>query len=143
MRSPAETVCAAVLPVRTSRVLKKGLLHVAGTLDDDIGMRLEQAYQLVAGRHHLAIKDASLALLDNALDQRQIVAELGAPALGCDPAEVDQPFAGLLQRCLGGARGGYQLAIEPAPVGFAAAVFDRSRAFLGQPPAIAPLQYRR
>jgi hypothetical protein len=38
------------------------ILHVAGTLDDDVGMRLEQAYQLLAGRHHLAVKDAPLAL---------------------------------------------------------------------------------
>jgi hypothetical protein len=71
------------------------VLHVAGTLDDDVGMRLEQAYQLLTGRHHLAIKDAPLALGEDALDQRQIMAELGAPALGRDPGEVGQPFAGL------------------------------------------------
>jgi hypothetical protein len=35
-------------------------------------MRLEQAYQLLAGRHRLAIKDALLALGEDALDQRQI-----------------------------------------------------------------------
>src|SRR5437899_1920594 len=39
----------------------------------------------------------------------------------------------------GGAGGGDQLPIEPAPVVFAAAVLDRSRALLGQAPAIAPL----
>ena len=106
-------------------------------------MRLEQADQLLAGRHRLAVKDAPLALGEDALDQRQIVAELGAPALGRDPGEVGQPFAGLLQRRLGGAGGGDQLTIEPAPVVFAAAVLDRSRTLLGQPPAIAPLQCRR
>jgi hypothetical protein len=67
------------------------------------------------------------------------VTELGAPALGRDPGEVGQPFAGRLQSRLGGAGGGYQLAIEPAPVVFAAAVLDRSRALLGQAPAIALL----
>ena len=77
------------------------VLHVTGTLDDDVGMRFEQAYQLLAGRHRLTIKDAPLALGQDALDQRQIVAELGAPALDRDPGEVGQPFAGLLQRCQG------------------------------------------
>src|SRR6184192_1100610 len=99
-------------------------------------MRLEQAYQLLTGRHRLAIKDAPLALGEDALDQRPIMAELGAPALGRDPGEVGQPFAGLVQCRLGG---GDQLPIEPAPVVFAAAVLDRSRALLGQAPAIAPL----
>jgi hypothetical protein len=72
-------------------------------------------------------------------DQRQIVAELGAPALGRDPGEVGQPF-GRLQCRLGSAGGVDQLTIEPAPVVFAAAVLDRSRALLGQAPAIAPLE---
>jgi hypothetical protein len=40
-------------------------------------MRLEQAYQLLAGRHRLAVKDAPLALGEDALNQRQIMAELG------------------------------------------------------------------
>ena len=103
-------------------------------------MRLEQAYQLLAGRHHLAVKDAPLALGEDALDQRQIVAELSAPALSRHPEEVGQPFAGLLQRRLGGPSGGNQLAIEPAAVVFATAVLDRLRALLGQAPAIAPVQ---
>ena len=68
-------------------------------------MRLEQAYQLLVGRHRLAIKDAPLALGKDALDQRQIVSELSAPALGRDPGEVGQPFDGLVQRRLGGAGG--------------------------------------
>jgi hypothetical protein len=79
----------------------------------------------------LAVKDAPLGLGEDALDQRPIVAELGAPALGRGPGEIAQPFAGLVQRRLGGAGGGDQLAIEPAPVVFAAAVLDRSRTFLG------------
>ena len=92
-------------------------------------MRLEQADQLFAGRHRLAVKDAPLALSEDALDQRQIMAELGAPALGRDPGAVGAPFAGLVQRRLGGAGGGDQLTLEPAPVVFAAAVLNRARAF--------------
>ena len=102
-------------------------------------MRLEQADQLLAGLHRLAIKDAALGLGEDALDQRQIVAELGAPALGRNAGEIGHSLAALLQLGQGGASGGDQLTIEPAPVGFAAAVFDRSRALLGQAPAIAPL----
>ena len=45
--------------------------HIAGALDDDVGMRLEQAYQLLAGRHRLAIKHAPLALGKDSLDQRR------------------------------------------------------------------------
>jgi len=92
-------------------------------------MRLEQADQLFAGRHRLAVKDAPLALSEDALDQRQIMAELGAPALGRDPGAVGAPFAGLVQRRPGGAGGGDQLTLEPAPVVFAAAVLNRARAF--------------
>jgi hypothetical protein len=51
-------------------------------------MRLEQADQLLAGRHRLTIKDAPLALSEDTLDQRQIVAESGAPALDRNPGEV-------------------------------------------------------
>jgi hypothetical protein len=80
-----------------------------------------------------------MALGEDALDQRQIVAELGAPALGRGPGEVGQPFAGLLQCRLGGAGGGDELTIEPAAVVFAATVFDRSRALLGQAPPIVLL----
>jgi len=119
------------------------VLHVAGALDDDISVRLEQAHQLLAGRHRQAIKNAPLALGEDALDQRLIVVDPGAPAHRRDPGEVGQPFDGVLQRRLGGAGGGDQLAIKLAPFVFTAAVFDRSRALLGQAPAIAPLQCRR
>src|SRR5205807_6821063 len=91
------------------------VLHVAGALHDDVGMRLEQADQLLAGLHRLAIEDATLALGEDALDQREIVAELGAPALGRDAGEVGQALTGLLQRRPGGASGGHQLTIESAP----------------------------
>ncbi len=93
-------------------------------------MRLEQADQLLAGWHRLTIKDASLALSEDALDRRQIVTELDAPTLGRDTGEVGQPFAGCLQCRLSGAGGGHQLTIEPAPVIFATAVFIARARFL-------------
>ena len=36
------------------------VLHVAAALDDDVGVRLEQADQLLAGRHRLAGEDPAL-----------------------------------------------------------------------------------
>src|SRR6266481_3132515 len=84
------------------------------------------------------IKDAPLALGEDALDQRLIVVDPGAPAHRRDPGKVGQPFDGFLQRRLGGAGGGNQFAIKLAPFVFAAAVFDRPRALLGQAPTIAP-----
>ena len=49
------------------------ILHVTGTFDDDVGMRLEQTYHFSLA---LAVKDAPLALGEDALNQRQKVAEL-------------------------------------------------------------------
>src|SRR5438309_1329576 len=112
----------------------------AGDPGLDPGAKVAQLAIDPAALDHVFDRQAApLALGEDALDQRQIVAELGAPALGRDPGEVGQPFAGLLQRRPGGAGGGDQLTIEPAPVVFAAAVLDRSRVLFGQAPAIAPL----
>jgi len=44
------------------------------SLDDDVGGRLEQTDQLVAGRHGLAVEHPALGLVDDARDQRQIMA---------------------------------------------------------------------
>src|SRR6266853_3708246 len=55
------------------------VLHVAGALDDDISVRLEQAHQLLASRHRQAVKDPPRALGEDALDQRLIVVDPGAP----------------------------------------------------------------
>ena len=115
------------------------VLHVAAALADDVGVRLEQADQLLAGRHRQAFQYPTLALGENGLDQRQIMAEPGAPPLGPRPGDVGQLFGGFLQGGQGCAGGGDQLTIEPAPVVFATAVLNRSRALFGQAPAIAPL----
>src|SRR3954453_20265774 len=59
------------------------VLDVAAALDDDVGMGLEQADQLVAGRHRPAAEPPPLALCDYPLDQRLIVADLGPPESDC------------------------------------------------------------
>jgi hypothetical protein len=59
-------------------------------LDDDVGMRLEQADQLLAGLHRLAIKDPALALGEDAFDlgrwRRGSLQEALGPRVG-DPAD--------------------------------------------------------
>jgi hypothetical protein len=55
------------------------VLNVAAAFDDDVGVRLEQADDLVVGADRLAMKNAALGLRDDPLDQRTIVAELGLP----------------------------------------------------------------
>ena len=57
------------------------VVDVAAAFDDDVGMRLEQADQLLAGRHRLAGQHPPLGLGDDPLDQRPIVADLGLPEL--------------------------------------------------------------
>ena len=71
------------------------VVNVAAALDDDVGMGLEQADQLVPGRDRLAGQDPTLGLGDDPLDQRLIVAQLGLP-------ELDRQVGGLgeLRRCL-------------------------------------------
>ncbi|MND09306.1 hypothetical protein D3C83_325180 [compost metagenome] len=51
-------------------------------------MRLEQADQLFGGRHRLAVQHPAFALVEHARDQRQIVTDLGAPALGRDTGQL-------------------------------------------------------
>ena len=57
------------------------IFDVAAALDDDVGMRLEQADDLVAGRDGFAEKDATLGLPDDPLDQWAIVMQLSLPWL--------------------------------------------------------------
>jgi hypothetical protein len=42
------------------------VLNLATAFDDDVGVRLEQADQLLTGRHDLAVKHAALGLDNNA-----------------------------------------------------------------------------
>ena len=58
------------------------VLNLAAAFDDDVGVRLEQADDLLVGGDRLAMKNATLGLGDDPLDQRTIVAELGLPQRG-------------------------------------------------------------
>ena len=60
------------------------VLNVATALDDDVGVRLEQADDLLVGGDRLAMKNATFGLRDDPFDQRSIVAELGLPQRGGD-----------------------------------------------------------
>ena len=49
------------------------VLNLAAAFDDDVGVRLEQADDLLVGGNRLAIKNATLGLGDDPLDQQTIV----------------------------------------------------------------------
>jgi len=106
-------------------------------------MRLEQADQFFTRRDRLAVQHPALALVEDARDQRQIMVDLGAPARGRHAGHGGQPVDGSLQGRPGGMRGGDQLAVEPAPGVFAAAILDVCGAALRQAPAVMPAERRR
>jgi len=56
-----------------SQIELVSVLHLTTPLDDDVGVRLEQADQFLAGRHRLALEYPALALVNDARDQRQIM----------------------------------------------------------------------
>jgi hypothetical protein len=58
------------------------VLNLTAALPDGVGVRLEQADELLAGRYRLVAEDPALALGDDARDQRQIMVDRSAPALG-------------------------------------------------------------
>jgi hypothetical protein len=62
------------------------VFDVAAALDDDVGLRLEQANQLVTGRYRLAGQDPPLGLGDDPFDQRPVVADHGLPGSTAGPA---------------------------------------------------------
>ena len=55
------------------------VFDLASALDDDVGMRLEPADDLLVGGDCLAMKDSTLGLRDDPLDQRTILVEFGLP----------------------------------------------------------------
>ena len=80
---PASITRSRIKPLRPVVRLKLvTILNVAGALDDDVGVRLEQADDLLVGGDRLAMKNAALGLRDDPLDQRTIVPELGLPQRG-------------------------------------------------------------
>lgn len=52
------------------------VLNLTPTLDDDVGVRLEQAHYLLASRHHLAIEHASFSLRDHLQNKRFVMPNL-------------------------------------------------------------------
>ena len=76
------------------------IFDVAAAFDDDVGMRLEQADELVAGRHGLAVQHPTLALGPARAHQRQIMVHLRTPALGRDVDKPDRPPDGSQQRMI-------------------------------------------
>ena len=55
------------------------VIDIATALDDNVGMRLEEAYQLLIGGHRLAAQDPSLGLVDDPFNQRLVMADGGLP----------------------------------------------------------------
>src|SRR3954468_5972306 len=107
LRSPEDQAALAGGQVELVTVI-----NVAAALDDNVGMRLEQADQLVAGGHRLAGEHPPLALRDHPLDQRLIVTDLGLPEDDRWAARPGQPRRGAAQIGQGLARDLDQLAIE-------------------------------
>ena len=67
------------------------VLNLAPAFDDDVGVRLEQADDLFIGRDRLAMKNATLSLCDDPLDQRTIAVELGLPQCARPSRRSDRP----------------------------------------------------
>src|SRR5581483_9159501 len=55
------------------------IFNVAAAFDDNVGMRLEQADDLVAGGDGFTVKNPTLGLCDDPFDQWAIVVELALP----------------------------------------------------------------
>ena len=119
------------------------VLHLTTAFDDDVGVRLEQAHQLVAGGHRLAIEYPALGLGDDAGDQRQVMADLRPPAHDGQLGGFGDRSNYLLQLGPAGLGGSDQVAIELALLVLSAAVFDGTGPLLGQAPPIAPADRQR
>src|SRR5215213_7827104 len=106
------------------------VLDVAAALNDDVGMGLEQADQLVAGRHRFAAEYPPLALRDHPLDQGLIVADLGPPESDCRLRRPGKPRRSFAQ--IGQGRTGDldQFTVERHPFG------PSSRELNGLPPPL-------
>ena len=63
------------------------------SFDDDVGVRLEQADDLLVGGDCLALKNATRGLGDDPLDQRTIVGLSGILCMRLISSLSDEPFA--------------------------------------------------
>jgi hypothetical protein len=119
------------------------VLHLTPALDDDVGVRLEQADQFLGRRYRLAIENPAFGLADDARDQRQEMVDLGTPARDRRLGDLGEPGGGGLQFGPAGLGGGNQLAIELTLLVLSAAVLDGAGPFLRQAAAVAPRGRRR
>ena len=119
------------------------VLNLAAALDDDVGMRLEQADQLLAGRHRLAIEYPALGLGDDARDQRQVMVDFSTPARDGRLSGFGQFCGERLQLGPAGLGGSDQVTIKLALCVLSATVLDGARPLLGQAPTVAPAHGRR
>jgi hypothetical protein len=110
----------------------------AAAPDDDVGMGLEQADQLVTGRHRFAGQHSTLTVCDDLLDQRLIVADLGLPEFDHRIGRHAQLRRRLPQ--IGQSRAGDfdQRAIQLHASGSTSGEWDGAVALLRRPPVIAP-----
>ena len=106
------------------------VLDLAAALDDDVGVGLEQADQLVAGRDRLARQDPTFGLRDDPLDQGLIVAHLGLPELDRQVGRRDQLCRRLVQIGQGDPGRLDELAIQLNPSGSAPGELDRPSSLL-------------
>ncbi len=114
------------------------VVDVAAALDDDVGMRLEQAHQLLASRHRLAGQDPPFGLRDDPLDQRLIVADLRLPEFNRRARRQGQLFTLLLQITQGCPRDLEQCAVVLDPFRAAAGIFDRPSPLLCRAAVVVP-----
>ena len=114
------------------------VFDVAAAFDDDIGMLLEQADQLLAGWYLLAAQHPPLALSDDTFDQRPMVTNLELPHCDGRCARYGQSLARLFQIRQGGAGDCDQLAVELDPIGSTARELDLAGALLGGAAMVAP-----
>ena len=76
---PASITRSRIKPLRpVVRLSLWPYSNLTAAFDDDVGVRLEQADDLVGG-DRLALKNTTFGLRDDPLDQRTIVTELGVP----------------------------------------------------------------
>lgn len=76
---PASLTRSRIVRGAGGQIELMSVIDVAAALDDDVGMRFEQADKLLAGRHRFAGQHPPLGLGEDLRDQWLIVAKLGLP----------------------------------------------------------------
>ena len=114
------------------------ILGVTAAFDDDVGVVLEQADDLLAGGNGFAAKDPTLGLGDDPLDQGAIVGEGCSPDLDHRAQHQLEPRRRFVEIGHHRPRDLDQLAVVLNPLGPPAGELDRVGPSLGRAPPIAP-----